>query len=92
MKIISLGPAFPYRGGLASFNDRLAQQFLTEGHNVEIFTFKLQYPKFLFPGKSQFTDGPVPENLSIKRNVNSINPINWIFTGLKIRKRSLIYF
>jgi len=88
MKIISLGPAFPYRGGLASFNDRLAQQFLTEGHNVEIFTFKLQYPKFLFPGKSQFTDGPVPENLSIKRNVNSINPINWIFTGLKIRKRS----
>ena len=88
MKIISLGPAFPYRGGLASFNDRLAQQFLTEGHNVEIFTFKLQYPKFLFPGKSQFTDGPVPENLSIKRNVNSINPINWIFTGLKIRERS----
>ena len=88
MKIISLGPSFPYRGGLASFNDRLAQQFLTEGHNVEIFTFKLQYPKFLFPGKSQFTDGPVPENLSIKRNVNSINPINWIITGLKIRKRS----
>ena len=87
MKIISLGPAYPYRGGLASFNDRLAQQFLTEGHDVEIFTFRLQYPKFLFPGKTQFTDGPCPDNLSVKRCVNSINPLNWIFTGLKIRKR-----
>jgi D-inositol-3-phosphate glycosyltransferase len=87
MKIISLGPAYPYRGGLASFNDRLARQFLNEGHSIEIFTFSLQYPKFLFPGKTQFTDGPVPENLSIKRNVNSINPLNWILTGLKIRKK-----
>lgn len=87
MKIISLGPAYPYRGGLASFNDRLAQQFLTEGNDVEIFTFSLQYPKFLFPGKTQFTDGPCPDNLSVKRNVNSINPLNWIITGLKIRKR-----
>jgi glycosyltransferase involved in cell wall biosynthesis len=87
MKIISLGPAYPYRGGLASFNDRLSTQFITEAHNIEIFTFSLQYPKFLFPGKTQFTDGPGPDNLSIKRNVNSINPLNWIITGLKIRKR-----
>ncbi len=87
MKIISLGPAYPYRGGLASFNDRLAQQFIAEGHDIEIFTFSLQYPKFLFPGQTQFTDGPVPDNLIIKRNVNSINPLNWIITGLKIRKK-----
>jgi len=87
MKIISLGPAYPYRGGLASFNDRLAQQFLAEGNDVEIFTFSLQYPKFLFPGKTQFTDGPCPDNLTVKRIVNSINPLNWISTGLKIRKR-----
>ena len=51
MKIISIGPAYPYRGGLASFNDRLAQQFSAEGHDIEIFTFTLQYPKLLFPGK-----------------------------------------
>jgi hypothetical protein len=45
MRIISLGPAYPYRGGPASFNDRLAQQFSAEGFDVEIFTFRLQYPK-----------------------------------------------
>jgi D-inositol-3-phosphate glycosyltransferase len=86
MKIISLGPAYPYRGGLASFNDRLAQQFIAEGHDIEIFTFSLQYPKILFPGKTQYTDGPPPEGVKITRILNSINPFNWISTGLKIKK------
>jgi D-inositol-3-phosphate glycosyltransferase len=86
MKIISLGPAYPYRGGLASFNDRLAQQFSAEGHNIEIVTFKLQYPKLLFPGKTQYTDGPEPAGIRRERRLNSINPVNWIITGLRIKK------
>ena len=86
MKIISIGPAYPYRGGLATFNDRLAQQFLAEGHDIEIYTFRLQYPKLLFPGKTQYTDGPAPENIKIQRKLNSINPLNWIATGLKIKR------
>jgi len=87
MRIISLGPAYPYRGGPASFNDRLAQQFSSEGHDIEIFTFSLQYPKLLFPGKTQYTDGPPPEGIMISRSINSVNPFNWIVTGLKIRKQ-----
>lgn len=86
MKIISIGPAYPYRGGIASFNDRLAQQFSVEGHDIEIYTFTLQYPEFLFPGKSQFTDATPPDNISITRRINSINPFNWISVGFRIRK------
>ena len=86
MKIILSGPAYPYRGGPATFNDRLALQFLAEGHDVEILTFSLQYPGFLFPGKTQYTDGPAPEGIKITRIFNSINPFNWIITGLRIRK------
>jgi D-inositol-3-phosphate glycosyltransferase len=86
MKIISIGPAYPYRGGLASFNDRLAREFLAQGHEIEIYTFRLQYPKLLFPGKTQYTDGPAPENIKIKRKLNSINPLNWIVTGLKVKR------
>lgn len=85
MVICSIGPAYPYRGGLASFNDRLAQQFAAEGHKIEIITFRLQYPGFLFPGKTQYTDGKQPEGIKITRLLNSINPLNWIATGLKIR-------
>ncbi len=86
MKITFLGPAYPYRGGLATFNERLARQFVTECKDVDIRTFTLQYPRFLFPGKTQFTDGPAPEGIKIRRELNSINPFNWLRTGLKIRK------
>ena len=52
MNITILGTAHPYRGGLATFNERLARQFQDEGHNVQVITFTLQYPSFLFPGKT----------------------------------------
>lgn len=87
MNIIIIGTAHPYRGGLAAFNERLAGQFLQEGHQVEMYTFTLQYPGFLFPGKTQFTDGPAPKHLRIKRKINSCNPLNWIAVGNEIRKK-----
>ena len=85
-KIIILGTAYPYRGGLASYNERLTLQFQQEGHKVEIITFKLQYPNFLFPGKTQYSDEPAPPGLKISRRVNSINPFNWLKVGRQIRK------
>jgi len=86
MNITIIGTAYPYRGGLAAYNERLARQFADEGHNVKILTFTLQYPGFLFPGKSQFLEGPAPSGLSIERKVSSVNPFNWISAGSKVRK------
>lgn len=88
MKIVIVGSAHPYRGGLATFNERLASEFQHEGHDVEMVTFTLQYPSFLFPGKTQFTDSPKPENLNISRGINSINPFNWAKIGRQIRKKN----
>ena len=85
MKIVIAGPAYPYRGGIAEFSNRLAHQFMMEGHEVKIITFSLQYPKFLFPGKTQYTDAPAPESLKFSRLINSVNPFNWLKTGLKIK-------
>ncbi|HEX2977038.1 MAG TPA: glycosyltransferase [Bacteroidales bacterium] len=86
MKILIAAPAWPYRGGIAEFSNRLATQFKAEGNTVRIETFSLQYPSFLFPGKTQYTDSPAPEGLEIKRSMNSVNPLNWIKLGLKIRR------
>ncbi len=88
MNIIIIGTAYPYRGGLAAFNERLAGQFQAEGHNVEMYTFTLQYPGFLFPGKTQFTDDPAPKDLKICRKINSCNPFNWLAVGREIRKKN----
>jgi len=86
MKIAILGSAHPLRGGLAAFNERLAQELQREGHEVIIYSFSLQYPNFLFPGKTQFTDEPAPVGLTIKTVINSINPLNWIRVGGILRR------
>tara|TARA_B100001741_G_scaffold263396_1_gene228069 strand:+ start:11949 stop:13094 length:1146 start_codon:yes stop_codon:yes gene_type:complete len=88
MKIAILGTAYPYRGGIAAFNERLAKELIAEGHQLTIHTFKLQYPNFLFPGKTQFSSSKKPQNINIERRINSINPINWITTGLSLRKEN----
>jgi D-inositol-3-phosphate glycosyltransferase len=88
MKIIIVGTAFPYRGGLAAYNERLAREYVKQGNDVEMITFSLQYPGFLFPGKSQFSTEEAPEDLKIKRMVSSINPLNWVRVGRHIRKKS----
>lgn len=86
-KIIILGSAYPLRaGGLSTFNERLAQEFMNLGHEVIIYTFSLQYPSIFFPGKTQYAIRPKPRELDIRVKVNSINPINWILTGLKLKK------
>ncbi|MEL7588184.1 MAG: glycosyltransferase [Prolixibacteraceae bacterium] len=81
-----IGPFWPYRGGLASYNERLAREFISLGYEVSPETFTLQYPGILFPGKSQYDDRPAPADLSIRRTVNSINPLNWLRTGKRIAR------
>ena len=85
-KIIIIGPAHPLRGGLATFDERLAQAFQQQGHKVVIYTFSLQYPNFLFPGKTQYSDAPKPQDLDIQVVINSINPFNWFSVGWRIAR------
>jgi len=85
-RIIIIGPAHPLRGGLATFNQRLARQFNDEGDDCSIVSFSLQYPSFLFPGKTQYSTDPAPHGISIHSLINSINPLNWIMVGRKIKK------
>ena len=83
-KLVIIGPAWPLRGGLSAFDEKLATQFTEKGIQTRIDTFSLQYPSFLFPGKSQFTTDPKPNNVTIDVCINSINPFNWIKIGLKL--------
>lgn len=84
--VVIIGPAHPLRGGLATFNQRLAKEFNDEGHDCSIYSFSLQYPSFIFPGTTQYTDEPAPENLVIHTVINSINPFNWLKIGNRLNK------
>jgi len=86
-KVVIIGSAYPLRGGgITTFNERLAKAYLERGDNVIIYTFSLQYPSFLFPGTTQYSNEPPPENLDIRVRINSINPLNWIKTALEISR------
>lgn len=81
-KIIIIGPAFPYRGGPARFNENLCNAFIEQNIQAEIVSFTLQYPSILFPGSSQFENSNTPNPaLSITRLINTVNPISWIKTA-----------
>ena len=85
-KIILIGPAHPLRGGLASYDERLAKEFIDEGFDTTIYTFSYQYPGFLFPGTTQYSSEPAPENIPIKMKINSVNPLNWIAVGNELKR------
>ncbi len=84
--IVIIGPAYPLRGGLASYDERLAREFMQQGHQVIIYTFSLQYPGFLFPGTTQFSTDVAPKNLPIKVCINSINPLSWLSVGNELKR------
>ncbi|HNV95550.1 MAG TPA: glycosyltransferase [Bacteroidales bacterium] len=84
--IVIIGPAYPYRGGIAATNERLAQEFISSGVKVSIYTFSLQYPTFLFPGKTQYVENTKAPSFPVLRKINSINPFNWIKVGRELKK------
>ena len=87
-RVVIVGPAHPLRGGgMSTFNERLAKAFHEAGDDVEIVSFSLQYPSFLFPGKSQYTSEPAPAGIRIQSLINSVNPLSWVKAGRYIRRQ-----
>ncbi len=87
-KIVFVGPAYPYRGGIAEFNHQLARKFIECGDSCMVETFTLQYPSFLFPGKSQYSDSAPVTDIKISRSINSVNPFSWVMAGRKIKNEA----
>lgn len=85
-KIVIIGPAYPLRGGIAAFTERFAAELSTQNEDVSIVTYSLQYPKFLFPGKTQYSTGESSCKIPISIALNSINPFNWIRLGIALRR------
>ncbi len=83
--VVIIGPAHPLRGGLASYDERLAREFISQGCTTTIYTFSLQYPGFLFPGTTQYSTEPAPKDIPIKVRINSVNPFNWLSVGNELK-------
>lgn len=88
-KVFIIGPAYPLRGGLATFDELFCRAFIEQGHQCEIISYSLQYPGFLFPGSTQFdTSGIAPQGITIHTLINSVNPFSWFKTARFIKKQN----
>ena len=72
-----LGPAHPFRGGIANTQHQLANALIAQQKSVQLLTFTQLYPHFLFPGKSQWSSESAPKNLDIVRLLHTYNPLTW---------------
>ncbi len=90
-KVIIIGPAFPLRGGIANFNEALCRELKVQGIDVKIISFSMQYPRFLFPGKTQYDTGMGPDDIQIETKINSINPFNWFRVATSIKAENPDY-
>lgn len=75
-RLAIIGPAYPYRGGIAHYVGRLHRE-LVPHHDVQIFNFSRQYPSILFPGSTQEDRSRAPQAVPSERIVDSIHPFRW---------------
>ncbi|MEK9604088.1 MAG: glycosyltransferase [Flavobacteriaceae bacterium] len=87
-KVVLLGPAHPFRGGIADTQNDLAINLQKLGHDIKAYTFTTQYPRLLFPGETQFSDAQAPQNIDIERKIHSYNPFNWSKVAESINRLS----
>ena len=83
-----IGPAYPFRGGIADTQHELAKALQKRGKEIELLTFTKLYPKVFFPGKTQLSDQNIPERLTITQQIHAYNPTKWIRTIRYICSRS----
>lgn len=81
MKFVIIGTAYPLRGGIAHYVSLLYHSLTKRGHEVKVITFSRQYPKILFPGKSQEETGDAGIPIDSIQVIDSINPLTWRSAG-----------
>jgi D-inositol-3-phosphate glycosyltransferase len=93
-KIAVIGPVYPYRGGIAHFTSALAETLQSQGHEADIISYKWQYPKFLYPGKTDKDPSQNRAKPNASYILSSLNPFDWYktFRYIQETKPDLVIF
>lgn len=84
MKIAILGPAHPWRGGIAHYSARLYRAIEAAGHQPILYNFRRLYPALLFPGKSQKDPSAAPYRVPDIMILDPTAPRSWLKFGRAI--------
>ena len=86
IEFLVFSSAYPYRGGISDSTHSFCNELTSSGTKLEVWTFSYLYPKLLFPGRTQYSSEKYVQKFKIRRQINTINPINWIRVALEINK------
>ena len=85
MKIVLIGPVYPYKGGISHYTSLLCKA-LRKKHEVTMVSYKMQYPKLLFKKEQRDYSNKSFQIEDTQYWINTANPFNIISTARRIRK------
>jgi glycosyltransferase involved in cell wall biosynthesis len=85
VKVAVVGPTYPYRGGIAHYTTLLVRHLREAGHLTRLYSFTRQYPRWLFPGKTDKDPSQVKLQVDCEYVLDPINPFTWWRLYRKIR-------
>jgi len=85
-RIALVGPAYPFRGGIAQYLAILYQKLRERGHEILFVSFRKQFPKLLFPGTTQLESSEVRIPVVTVRLFTPWNIWSWWRSARAIRE------
>lgn len=86
MKIVLIGPVYPYKGGISHYTGLLYKALIKEGHEVSLHSYKFQYPKFLYKKEQKDERNQQFKIQDTNYSIHTMNPFNWIGAARSIKK------
>ena len=86
MRITLIGTAYPMRGGMAHYLALLYTRLKGRGHQVDIISFKRQYPRIFFPGTTQLDSSTITDPVPADPIIDSIGLVSWVRAVRALRK------
>ncbi len=83
MKIVVIGPVYPYRGGIAQYTGLMSQN-LARDHQVVNVSFCLQYPKLLYKNEQKDFANDTFKAPDARYWINTVNPFSWISAARRV--------
>jgi len=87
MRFVLVGPAYPFRGGIAQYTSSLFRA-MADRHEVSLITFSRQYPSHFFPGRTQRDESKSPFRVPHEPLFDSLSPSSWKRAGRRIAELS----
>lgn len=85
MKIVLIGPVYPYKGGIAHYTGMLCRA-LKDKHATYVISYKLQYPRILFKKDQKDFSSDLFKVDQCEFLINTMNPFNIVKVGQRIKK------